>query len=337
MHESFTDGAQLLLLGAMVLRDTNRTAGGVARVCLGFAALAAAAVVLGTAFWPWGQQNPLTRPFEALVEMSRFSDVQKFQILYDGRMTYAKDLPWTYVLNWVWMTTPLTVLLGGLGSLALLASRRLRLRTVALWFTVGFPVVYVIAAKSTLYDDYRHLLFIYPPFAALAAGGWSQAFSLLRKKAVVVGLALLLALGFADSIRFHVGSHPYQGMYFNRLAGGVQGAWKRYEIDYWGNCYREAMAWVEDQSTRRGRPMRVFPGGAEDLVHLNVRDPAKVRITYGADFDYYVTYMRKFTPEEADRALAEDTLAHTVSIDGVPQCILVEPPEKLRQRLPTGP
>ena len=34
-----------------------------------------------------------------------------------------------------------------------------------------FPVAYVIAMQSTLYDGVRHLLFIVPPIAALAARG----------------------------------------------------------------------------------------------------------------------------------------------------------------------
>ena len=39
--------------------------------------------------------------------------------------------------------------------------------------------------------------------------------------------------------------HPYQSIYFNRLfAGGLQGASGRFETDYWGTSYREAVEWV---------------------------------------------------------------------------------------------
>lgn len=34
--------------------------------------------------------------------------------------------------------------------------------------------------------------------------------------------------------------HPYQEMAFNTLAGGLKGAYGRFELDYWGVSYAEA-------------------------------------------------------------------------------------------------
>ena len=43
---------------------------------------------------------------------------------------------------------------------------------------------------------------------------------------------------------FHVGKlvelHPYQYVYYNELAGGLYGAHRKYETDYWALSYREA-------------------------------------------------------------------------------------------------
>ena len=38
--------------------------------------------------------------------------------------------------------------------------------------------------------------------------------------------------------------HPYQYIYYNSLVGGVQGAFRRYEMDYWGTSYRAAIEYV---------------------------------------------------------------------------------------------
>jgi hypothetical protein len=35
--------------------------------------------------------------------------------------------------------------------------------------------------------------------------------------------------------------HPHQYIYYNLLAGGVRGADRRYELDYWSNFMREAV------------------------------------------------------------------------------------------------
>ena len=36
--------------------------------------------------------------------------------------------------------------------------------------------------------------------------------------------------------------HPHEYVYYNLLAGGVRGADNRYELDYWSNFMREAIA-----------------------------------------------------------------------------------------------
>jgi hypothetical protein len=38
--------------------------------------------------------------------------------------------------------------------------------------------------------------------------------------------------------------HPYEYVYYNTLVGGVAGAYREYELDYWAISYREAMEGV---------------------------------------------------------------------------------------------
>ena len=47
--------------------------------------------------------------------------------------------------------------------------------------------------------------------------------------------------GIIDGLRLH----PYEYIYYNRLVGGVQGAFRRFELDYWGTSYREAAAYLD--------------------------------------------------------------------------------------------
>jgi hypothetical protein len=42
--------------------------------------------------------------------------------------------------------------------------------------------------------------------------------------------------------------HLYEYIYFNRLSGGLIGAYNRYETEYWGLSLREAMEWVNQNS-----------------------------------------------------------------------------------------
>ncbi len=59
----------------------------------------------------------------------------------------------------------------------------------------------------------------------------------------------LLMLPIKDLIRLH----PYQMTYFNGWAGGLSGAYTRYETDYWATSYREAALWLNEKRVAEGR------------------------------------------------------------------------------------
>jgi hypothetical protein len=61
-------------------------------------------------------------------------------------------------------------------------------------------------------------------------------------RAALAATAALALVTIADMVRLH----PYEYLYFNRaVAGGLAGASRDFELDYWGATGREAMAWVE--------------------------------------------------------------------------------------------
>jgi hypothetical protein len=61
-----------------------------------------------------------------------------------------------------------------------------------------------------------------------------------RKIWLPLVLALLLP-GIGGIVRLH----PYEYAYYNQFAGGVGGAFRVYETEYWLTCYREAVEWVQ--------------------------------------------------------------------------------------------
>ena len=129
-----------------------------------------------------------------------------------------------------------------------------RALVAGLWFAVIFPVVYVVARHSTLYDGVRHLLFIVPPLVVLAAVGWVSAIA-ATAGAWRAAVALLLMAGLAEPLVFQVQNHPNQVAYFQPLVGGPRAAYMRFEMDYWGNCLFEAVKQTADVA-RRGERAR---------------------------------------------------------------------------------
>jgi hypothetical protein len=142
-----------------------------------------------------------------------------------------------YLLRWIPSTTPLWILLlaiVGAGCLlrgwpwrvpndpearSALLSRRCRLR-LALPFLLQLLLLPALAVlgNANLYDGVRHLLFIYPPLALLAAIGLDDLFaagtcfgSAKILRAGLIGVALLATLTLMDSFTLF----PYAYVYVN--------------------------------------------------------------------------------------------------------------------------
>ncbi|MBK8919938.1 MAG: tetratricopeptide repeat protein [Saprospirales bacterium] len=200
-------------------------------------------------FWPFALQNPLKNPFYALAKFSDFEIA--IRVLYDGVNVKSDQTPWHYAIRWIVNTIPLAAVFGFLGSLALLP--RLLRRYQPLWvglvfFAAIFPVFYVIYKKSNLYDGWRQLTFAYPPLVIAAALFWNELIRMLSAKKVLqyatyAGMGLLLT----DVAVFIARNPKIPYVYFNPLAGGINGAYGRYETDYWGLSIRQGIEWMEKE------------------------------------------------------------------------------------------
>jgi hypothetical protein len=223
------------------------------------------AYALMLAFWPWAQQNPLLRPFEALSYMSHFKvkDAGLLnQVLIGGEYMKAKDLPATYMPHYLMVKLPETLLAGLVVAaiMAYLARGRVRLNPVQavrlsfLVLSVIFPVCYVVAVESVLYDTMRHFLFVLPSVCVVSALGWTAAIERLRRpgsrRPQLTAAAIVCLLLCPQGYRM-VQLHPHQYVHYNEVVGGVDGAQGRYELDYWGNSYKEAVERLSEYVTER--------------------------------------------------------------------------------------
>jgi hypothetical protein len=215
---------------------------------------AACAVAWGVmlAFWPWAQLRPLAAPWLALARLSRFVPRDgQVEVLLSGRTYLSGSIPRTYALHWLAVTLPEIVLvLLALGAILVarsLVARRAAPDAVARHGIVAMaallPLAYLAARRSPLFDGMRHVLFVVPPLACLAACALDAAWARLRHAprwvAAVAGVALAGILGAHAAAVARL--HPYETIYFNRLVGGLAGAAGRYDTDYWGNSYKEAV------------------------------------------------------------------------------------------------
>jgi hypothetical protein len=292
-------------------------------------AVVAVAWTLMVVFWPWAHQQPLAGPFVAWRESMAFS-IEKTMVFAGARVS-SQEVPRTYLLHYLAITTPLPLLvlmLTGCGTMVLALRRAPRTRqaladaVVLIWLLL--PLSAFIVLRPAVYDGLRHFLFLLPLFAIAAGHGLCRCVRLLpagrrRVAAAAVGTLLLLL-----PVRDLAALHPYQSSYFNPFVGGVAGAAGRYEVDYWASSYREAAQWLNDNAVAPpNRRARVLAAGTvhslaglqyylDGAIQAGAVNEVEIPGVLPPTADYYVAVTRF----GYDRNFPGSRVVHEVRRDG---------------------
>ncbi|CAN5350316.1 hypothetical protein BH09BAC1_BH09BAC1_25210 [soil metagenome] len=306
---------------------------------------------LGLLLWPYGLIDPFGNPLAVLKEQSEFPVF--INQLFEGQVVSSKDLPSYYLTKFIYMTTPLTFLVGLVIGAVLLFVNRQKTH-IGLWlvllFTAVFPLFYLSYNNTNVYNGWRHVIFVYPPLVVLAAAGfeymlrmWHKAFA----KYVVGGL--FVALSFSSAI-WMAATWPYQYVYFNPLAGGIKAAYGQYVTDYYMIGVKEASNWLleNEKIGSAGKPIKI----ATDCVYpVQIYITTKVKnveLSYqryhgrtSADWDYAIFYSEYVNPYQLQNSLwPPDGTVYTVEAGGVPICAVLKRTDKsdyqARQMLQQG-
>jgi hypothetical protein len=211
------------------------------------AAIIAYAVML--ACWPWAQQDPLRNPFNAL---RLFSHIKwDINILFEGRLVNSLHLPAEFLPVSIAVQMPeivlILLLLAIPVSLGALLVRRaavvgsIRPGYVLLFTAIAFPFVHFVLLRPVTYDCARHFLFVLPPLAVAAGIVADRLIEHARGPLARGAVAASLVGGIGAQVVTMASLHPHEYVYYNELVGGVKGAEDKFELDYWGNSYAEAV------------------------------------------------------------------------------------------------
>jgi hypothetical protein len=313
-----------VVLAVAVVRSRDTSPGALSSAALRWALAALAVLLLGTLFWPWAFERPLVGPLTALTRFSAF--FWNGSVLFAGQMIRAKALPWEYVPTWLAITTPPVLLVGAALSWARLRRRGDLWAVVGLWCATAFPVVFVIVRHSTLYNGIRHLLFVVPTLAVLAAAGWTAALARTHGWTRNV-VTVALVLGLAEPAVFCLRNHPNEIVYFNSLVGGPRGAFGRFDLDYWGNCVLQEVQWADALARGAGVPL-VVSGQPPHVVQFDAGRFASLSFTGPEQGLHHIEIDPVWGPRsEAQHFVARSDVLHWVSTsDGAVLCVSLAGP-----------
>lgn len=258
--------------------------------------------------WPYLWRDPVGIFLTSAKLMAKYTWVGK--VLFAGKMIPSDHLPWYYFPGWFSITTPVLWLVAGVTGLGVfvyefIRSPRRYLKNVPgrnsllSALCLAGPVLSVILLHSVIYDDWRHLYFVYPPFVLIALFFLDRA--LHTKYAPVVKFLCLAQVSVVGWFMAH--NIHFNQVYFNELVSHKKEYLrKHYEMDYWGCGYKQALDYLlklePDADT-----IRIATNGIQSLLVKNnmmlleERDSKRIKRVDPEFSDYFVTNFRSH-PED---------------------------------------
>ena len=230
------------------------------------------AYVIMIAAWPWAGLAPLN-PLRAMAAFEQLHP--PINTFLDGHVYRMGDVPRWYVPTYVGIKLTLLLIIGaGLALIFALLPRSAqpgggdawRKETALVAVAAFLPLICDVAMHVPGDTGMRHFLFTVPPIAALAGLGLNAVLGRLHTYSAYAGAAgfavVLLALSDNASTLYRL--HPDEYLFFNPLVGGLEGASRRFDTDYWVNTMPEAVEDLEhylDRSERQSgkpQPLRTY-------------------------------------------------------------------------------
>lgn len=289
-----------------------------------------ASYLLAILLWPYALVNPLGNVLASLTKFTNYN--VGLRTIFDGEQMMSNMLPWKYAPKYLCIGMPIVTLFGFLGWCIYAVVRRKEFSFLGffLWFSVVFPVFWVIYKNSNLYGGIRHLLFVMPPMVVIAGHFWCEMIHTARRagKAVAV-LVVVVFIGLAAlPVGHYWRNHPNEYVYFNEFKGGLKGAYGDYETDYYFNSLKETADWF------RVNVLPELPKGRQTIIVTQATEPVKyyfrkdtnIRVIYSRfyekhakDWDYALFGNVYISRLQLKQGLfpPEGTL-YTASVDGFP-------------------
>ena len=244
----------MLLVGIMLLGDIILARGAPRKMLLWQTlAFTFSAIAALYTCWPTLWYDPLQSLLDVLHRQSRYTAWKGGGLLFNGTIHPATDLPWYYIPEWFCISTPLGWLILGVAGIFLCCRRVFKrpfvslddLKTRMLLICAAcfvVPVIAVIAMRSVVYDDWRHLYFIYPPFVMIALYAVDK---LEARKWGKLAIGAICATQTITASAFMITAHPLQQVYFNPLVSHRPGYIRKHFVcDYWGLSYRLGLEYI---------------------------------------------------------------------------------------------
>jgi hypothetical protein len=263
------------------------------RILISLILFVASLIAFIIAFWPVLWIHPIEHFIAAWKEMKQFH--WNGPVLYKGEFLFTRELPWHYTITWILISTPVLYLFCALvGLIGIFLVKRMNSLQFAAILLLAIPLMSITILNSVVYDVWRHTFFLYLSVCILGLSGLNLVLQKIPKKfyqqvfrITIIGLTAQIAVSM-----FSI--HPYQNVYFNKVAYLVYDPRNDFELDYWGLSYREAIEKIVlNAGSEQVKVHFANTPGIDNLYILPDSITAKIEyMETPAGADYYITNFR---------------------------------------------
>jgi hypothetical protein len=149
------------------------------------------------------------------------------------------------------------------------------------------------------------MFFIYPAIVLIGIFGlravYEWIYHLVPKNVTMkIIYCLLILIGLSEPILFMARYHPFENVYFNFLAGNPATLRNRFELDYWGLSYKQAIDFILVNDPRQQIKIAVANPPGFDYINGGLSNTNKsrlVQVSIPGNADYFVSEFR-WHPED---------------------------------------
>lgn len=205
----------------------------------------------GLLFWPYALRDVFQHPLESLHLMEHYK--VSIRQIFNGELVWSTQLPWYYLPKWILISTPEYLFLGFLICTVSLIrylpkpvkSKQLFLE-LFVFFTLFFPIVYVLIIDANLYSGVRQLFFVLPLLAVLSSVGIYRFWNMDFKKPIRIAVGTVFFVLMLLPLKHEAETFPVDYVYFNAISGGNKNAWSKYEYDYYFHAIKKSSEYLVD-------------------------------------------------------------------------------------------
>lgn len=263
--------------------------------------------------WPYIASKPIFGLLDIVKSSSSFP--WNGRVLFAEEVIRATQLSTSYIPQLFILTIPLLLLFLLVISFYTLRKIYKTRIIILLMSAIAFNMIAYILITPVVYDGIRHYLFLLPLISLICTFSLIELIRISKNLKFTYKIILFvpLILGALNILVNTAQLYPYHYIYFNELIGGVNGAYKKYETDYWGMSFKEATQWLIENEIKPDQNYKIRtcanPFQSSYYFASNMTWVKDIE-----DADYYICYTRYGDHLKVDQS----KLIHSIDRAGIP-------------------